>query len=142
MTQHYIHKDPQYLTDTSNRQLTIIEISLYIQKTSFVMICNMELQLFSLKIRNCELSSVQKAKFRGVIVDEKLNFKDHVNCIQEKISRSTGAIYRIKDYLPIGILIKLYYAMIYPHMTYAVTVWGASNLTNRKLIMKSQRKFL
>ena len=32
--------------------------------------------------------------------------------------------------------------MIYPHMTYAVTVWGASNLTNRKLIMKSQRKFL
>ena len=32
--------------------------------------------------------------------------------------------------------------MIYPHMTYAVTVWGASNLTNRKLIVKSQRKFL
>ena len=27
-------------------------------------------------------------------------------------------------------------------MTYVVTVWGASNLTNRKLIMESQRKFL
>ena len=101
MTQHYTHKDSQYLTDTSNRQLTIIEISLYIQKTSFMVICNMELQRFPLKIRNCELSSVQKAKFLGVIVDEKLNFKDHANCIQKKISRSTGAIYRIKDYLPI-----------------------------------------
>ena len=26
-------------------------------------------------------------------------------------------------------------------MTYAVTVWGVSNLTIRKLIMKSKRKF-
>ena len=148
-TLYLSHKNSQYLSDTLNRQLTILDswlcanrLSLNIQKTSFMVISNMELQRFPLKIRNCELSRVQKAKFLGVIVDEKLNFKDHVNCIQKKISRSTGAIYRIKDYLPIGILIKLYYAMIYPHMTYAVTVWGASNLTNRKLIMKSQRKFL
>ena len=89
--------------------------------------------------QNCVL--LRSNVFLGVIVDEKLNFIDHVNSIQKNISRSTGAIYRIKDYLPIGILIKLYYAMIYPHMTYAVTVWGASNLTNKKL-MKSQRKFL
>ena len=117
-------------------------LSLNIQKTSFIVISNMEFQRFPLKIRNCEVSMVQKAKFLGVIVDEKLNFKDHENCIQKKISRSTGAIYQIKDYLPIDILIKLYYAIIYPHMNYAVTVWGASNLTNRKLILKSQRKFL
>ena len=70
-----------------------------------MVISNMELQRFPLKIRNCELSRVLVSfhKFLGVIVDEKLNFKDHVNCIQKKISRSTGAIYRIKVYLPIGI---------------------------------------
>ena len=45
----------------------------------------MELQRFPLKIRNCELSRVQKAKFLGVIVDEKLKFKDPVNCIQKNI---------------------------------------------------------
>ena len=61
-------------------------VSLNIQKTSFMVISNMELQRFPLKIRNCELSRVQKAKFLGVIVHEKLNFKDHVNCIQKKIS--------------------------------------------------------
>ena len=48
-----------------------------------MVISNMELQRFLLKIRNCELSRVQKAKFLGVFVDEKLNFKDHVNCIQK-----------------------------------------------------------
>ena len=149
-TLYLSHKNSQYLSDTLNRYLTILDswlcanrLSLNIQKTSFMVIYNMELQRFPLKIRNCELSRVQKAKFLGVILDGKLNFKDHTNCIQtKKISRSTGAIYRIKDYLPIDILIKLYYAMIYPHMTYAVTVWGASNLTNRKLTMQSQRKFL
>ena len=46
------------------------------------MISKMELQRYPLKIRNCELSTVQKAQFLGVIVDEKVNFKDHVNCIQ------------------------------------------------------------
>ena len=53
-----------------------------------MVISNTELQRFPLKIRNCEsqfqLSRVQKAKFLGVIVDEKLNFKDHVNCIQKR----------------------------------------------------------
>ena len=74
-----------------DKQLTILDswlcanrLSLNIQKTSFMVIFNMELQRFPLKIRNCELSRVQKAKFLGVIVDEKLNFKDHVNCIQKR----------------------------------------------------------
>ena len=49
-----------------------------------MVISNMELKRFPLKIRNRELSRVQKAKFLGVIVDENLNFKDHVNCIQKR----------------------------------------------------------
>ena len=80
-----------------------------------MVISNMELQQFPLKIRNCELSRVQKAKFLGVIADENLNFKDHVNCIQKKISRSTGAIYRIKDYLPIDIQVNLLLQRIPDH---------------------------
>ena len=44
----------------------------------------MELQRFPLEIRNCELSRVHKAKFLGVIVDEKLNFKDQLNSIQKR----------------------------------------------------------
>ena len=57
----------------------------HIQLPKLIMvISNRKIQQFPLKIRNCELSRVQKDKLLGVIVDEKLNFKDHVNCIQKR----------------------------------------------------------
>ena len=40
-------------------------------------------------------------KFLGVMIDEHLTFKNHVQYISKKISRSVGILNKLKFYLPI-----------------------------------------
>ena len=52
-------------------------------------------------LRNEVVQRVNKTKFFGVIVDQHLNWKDHIAMISEKISKSCGIIYRIRNTLDI-----------------------------------------
>ena len=52
---------------------------------------------------------VNKAKFLGVIVDQHLNWKDHISMISQKIFKSCGIIYRIRNTLDIDSKILIYY---------------------------------
>ena len=49
-------------------------------------------------LRNEAIQRVTKAKFLGVIVDQHLNWKDHIS---HKISKSCGIISRIRNTLDI-----------------------------------------
>ena len=42
-----------------------------------------------------------KSKFLGVIVDQHLNWKDHISMVSHKISKSCGIISRIRNTLDI-----------------------------------------
>ena len=39
---------------------------------------------------------IKKIKFLGILIDDRLNFTEHVNSTHQKISRETGAIRRIR----------------------------------------------
>ena len=41
-----------------------------------------------------------------------------------KLSRSSSLIYQLRNYLPIHILKKLYYAHVYPHINYCNSIWS------------------
>ena len=58
---------------------------------------------------NCSAGSIKiatKVKYLGVIIDNKLNFKDH-NFVETKISRSVGILGKLKNYLDLTSLLKL-----------------------------------
>ena len=46
--------------------------------------------------------------------------------IKSKISRSIGIIIKLKSFLPPSALLKLYYALVHPHLLYGLLVWGAT----------------
>ena len=47
-------------------------------------------------------------KFSGIVLDEKLNLKNHVGLISSKISRSIGIPYRLNAFVPTEVLKMLY----------------------------------
>ena len=67
---------------------------------------------------NNALEQVDNTKFLGVYIDQHLEWKTHVNFIAAKISKSVGLLYKAKYYLPSKSLVTLYYALIYPYLTY------------------------
>ena len=57
---------------------------------------------------NNALEQVDNTKFRGVYIDQHLEWKTHVNFIAAKISKSVGLLYKAKYYLPSKSLLTLY----------------------------------
>ena len=82
-----------------------------------------------ISIEGINITKVKHTKFLGVVIDEKLNFKEHINYIANKISRSTFVINKLKLKLPKRILLSLYYTLIYPHIQYCIIAWGNSTKT-------------
>ena len=76
-----------------------------------------------IKIRETILIKVSTVKFHDVTVDEHLTFKDHVNKVTSNISKSVGVMRRLHCQLPSNVMAKLYYSLVYSHLTYALLAW-------------------
>ena len=60
----------------------------------------------------------------GLIIDSYLNWKAHIHELSEKISRGIGVLSKIRYYVNNSILQQLYYSLIYPFLTYGLSVWS------------------
>ena len=61
---------------------------------------------------NCSAGSTKigtKVKYLGAIIDNKLKFKNLINFVKTKISRSVGILGKLKNYLDLTSLLELYY---------------------------------
>ena len=120
--------------------LKVNKLTLNVDKTQCMLFtrkkCNTKL---SIKIENSFITQVTKTKFLGIIIDEKLNWKDHILYISNKISKATGVIIKARM-LGKKALLSLYYSLVYPYLTYCCQVWGATYLYNIEILNKLQKK--
>ena len=94
------------------------------------MIISNQKNAIEIRIRDSILTKVLTVKFLGVTLDENLTFNDLVNNVTTKISKSVGVMRRLHCQLPADVMVKLYYSLVYFHLTYALLAWGRSGLTN------------
>jgi hypothetical protein len=73
---------------------------------------------------NSELKRVNYTKFLGVLIDECLTWKCHINCVSKTISRNIGVMNKLKHFIPARILHTLYCTLILPYINYGILVWG------------------
>ena len=66
----------------------------------------------------------ESVQFVGIILDEFLNWKHHINHISLKLSRSIGVLSRLKCVLPSNIFLMLYNSIIVPHLNYCNIILG------------------
>ncbi len=66
---------------------------------------------------------VDRAKFLGIILNKNLTFKHHLSNLCLKLSRTIPPL-EVKHFVPSNILKYLYYAHIYPHLTYCNPIWS------------------
>ena len=71
-----------------------------------------------------------------------LSFKDHINEMCNKLSRSVGILYKLKAFFPEEVLKNLYYTLVHPYLNYNIESWfGASEYMLEK-VRVLQRKSL
>ena len=83
---------------------------------------NLPVMLFGGK----EIEWISEFKYLGLTITNTLNFTRHISNIALKISRITGSIVNLRSMLPTQMLVKLYYALAFPHISSHIVVWGAA----------------
>ena len=76
------------------------------------------------------------------MIDASLTWKPHIEKICKTISRSIGILYKIRPFVNIKILKTLYYSLIYPHLIYAIEVWGSADSTHMNHIIILQKRIV
>ena len=60
----------------------------------------------------------------GIILDNQLNFADHIKNIETEVARSVGILSKLSYHLPNSAMLLLYYSLVHPNLLYGVAVWG------------------
>ena len=86
--------------------------------------CDVEKVKLSIKLDGVSLNRVSSTKCLGVIIDENLTWKNHIDAISKTISRNIGVLTKLKHFVPENMLYSLYCTLILPYINYGVLIWG------------------
>ena len=84
--------------------------------------------------RISNLSSCPAIKILGVHLDENLSFDYHCQKVLKKVNSALFHISSAKHMLSTKTLIKLYYALVHPHLLYCLPAFSFTSVKNRKMI--------
>ena len=91
-------------------------------------------ELPSLSFGGEEIEWITEFKYLGLTITNNMNFSKHINNISLNVSRMTGTFTCLRTVVPKNILMKLYYALIYPHLNNHVLVWGSAPPSHLKTL--------
>ena len=78
----------------------------------------------NLSISNTSVKSDDQVKYLGLIFYFNLNWKPYLHELSRKVSRGIGVLPKVRYYVDRNILHQLYYSIIYPFLTYSLSIWG------------------
>lgn len=124
--------DVNYELSRVSEWFTANKLTLNAEKCKFILFGNVRLKHFKISIgdqllERCGTDFKTKAiKFLGIFIDNKLNWKTHIDHVRIKLRQSIYSIIRIKNYLNFNHKLQIYNAIVKPHLEYALEIWGNS----------------
>ena len=101
---------------------------------------NLALVLPDVFINDVKIKRENSLKFLGVMIDENLTWKTHIELAENKISKSVGILFKASRYLNSKSLRSIYFALVHPYINYANISWASTNKTYLKRILGKQKQ--
>ena len=89
-------------------------------------------------IQGTNITSTDKIKDLGVIIDSNLKFHDHVNSVICKANRTLGIIRKTFQFTDNQMFVTLYKTMVRPVIEYGNFIWGPHYIVDQQNIEKIQ----
>ena len=70
----------------------------------------------TITLDNIAVKQVEVTKFCGVLLDQHLSWKYHINHVAIKVPKSIGIISKARFFLSSKSLLSLYYTLVYPYL--------------------------
>jgi hypothetical protein len=98
------------------------------------------MKYIQIKIENKQIEPVKVMKFLGLIIDDKLSWKGHINYMIPKLSSACYVMRTVKPHVSHNTLKIIYYSYFHSIMNYGILFWGAS--TERIKTFKLQKRII
>ena len=92
-----------------------------------------------LNVDNVIIKPSNKTKFLGVIVDDNLEWTQHVKNVLTKMKCNCNLMRLGKNLLSKHGLKTVYYAHVYSHLSYCISIWGSMINASQLAKLKSQQ---
>ena len=125
------NSDPKSQIDNINIELEKIvtwlnanKLSLNVEKTYilFRSKCRIIENMCNVYMNSQEISKVEITKFLGIIIDNRLKWKHHIDSICNKVSKNIGIILTARRVFNKIAILSLYHSFIYPYRGYCIHV--------------------
>ena len=80
-----------------------------------------------LRIKDIPLTRTKTYKYLGIKIDQHLNYTQHINNIAGAVKNKIRTITRLSLFMPKGITLMLYKALVLPHFDYGSSIWGSAS---------------
>ena len=102
--------------------LKLNKLSLNTNKTKVMILTKQKSSWhFDIRIGKTNIGQVNEIKYLGVIFNDKLSWKSHIQHVCSKLSNGSWALLKLRNYVDSTTLKTVYYALIYPYLQYCVS---------------------
>ena len=133
-----------------NKELKLVKkwldankLALNVEKTNFIIFHsqkNLLHETVNIKIGKKHVKQVKYVKFLGLLLDENLTWKYHLNELSKKLARTSGVFFKIRHLHPSNVLVSLYHSLFGSFIQYGIVVWGLTYDIHTKPIYILQKK--
>ena len=106
-----------------------LNFSLFHQKTDI-----------NIMIANKTLEKKTVTNYLGVLIDDRLSWKNHIHSINMKLRKGIGILNKLKEYVTLPTRKSLYYSLIFPYLDYNIINWSSAAPTNMNCLELSNKK--
>lgn len=89
-----------------------------------------------------QMSRVMKTKYLGIIIDENLSYKDHINDLSSRVRKLIFIMKKLRDCTPPDTLRLVYLGLCQSIMQYCISVWGSAGKTTFMSLERAQRALI
>lgn len=111
-------------------------LNLNINKTNYLQFNN--IHNLNIKFNDSVVSNVDCTKFLGIDVDDKLNWKNQIERICNKLNRFSYALGKLKNIASRKTALTAYFAYVESVLRYGVIIWGNSTNLNKSFIAQKK----
>ena len=125
---------------------SVNKLSVNVDKTQVMLFShprsNHRNELLKVNLNNRELENVTRFKYLGVLLDNHLNFQDHIKAVKGKVDMKTGLLWRIRTFISQDLALQLYKSLIAPHFAYCCHIYDGCSITSQRQLQVSQNNAL
>jgi hypothetical protein len=146
----FSHSDPVFLEETVNAEL--VKVSNWLNsnklfvnhsKSSFLIFTKNRIKHnFKVNLDNSPIHQSHSTKYHGIIINDKLDWKDHIASLKSKFARNSYVLTKLKPYVNKHTLKLIYYSLIYPHLQYGIANYGSAATYHLDPIVKLQKRII